>query len=303
MNSHTIFAMLCDALAVLYPKEEDTYNVVTDAGLDGKHISFSPRADTNWHNILAEAVRAHKVDPLLKVALTAYGSNPTLKHAVSEYRRFIKLGGMIDVSMPIFGEETHIYTNTPRTSSKDLSQAEKAPNFFSGQWVIALLGGTISSAIGGLLTTLIAVLLESNHNVQASMSIAMTIATYWQNNILIVISLFICGGIFAVWLNRSAPWYRKHYLKHLIYDHRDFDIKGLTTQGAYTLKLLEVFVELTIKPQSIHSASTDIIPPVPEDLQGQQPVWRFLKHKNLQNNQIAGLIKCLIICIIMCTTI
>ena len=44
------------------------------------------------------------------------------------------------------------------------------------------------------------------------------------------------------WVGRAADWIeqtlqeafshcRKRYLQHLIYRHRDFDVKGLTTQG------------------------------------------------------------------------
>lgn len=58
MDSHTIFAQLRDVLAELYPREEDARLVAHDAGLDEKLITFSPRAQTNWHNILADIQQA-----------------------------------------------------------------------------------------------------------------------------------------------------------------------------------------------------------------------------------------------------
>lgn len=59
MDSQTVLAALRDALAQLYPREPDTYVIVADAGLDERQITFSSRAQTNWHNILAEALRQH----------------------------------------------------------------------------------------------------------------------------------------------------------------------------------------------------------------------------------------------------
>jgi hypothetical protein len=54
MESHPIFAALREALAELYPKEQDAVVVVMDDGLDARQIAFSRRAQTNWHNILTE---------------------------------------------------------------------------------------------------------------------------------------------------------------------------------------------------------------------------------------------------------
>ena len=62
------------------------------------------------------------------------------------------------------------------------------------------------------------------------------------------------------WVPRAADWIdglpgrwrskpEKAYRQHLIYRHRDFDVKGLSTQGIYTLELEQVFVELSIAPQ------------------------------------------------------
>ena len=77
-NDHLIFAALREVLADLYPEENAARVVVADAGLDAKQITFSARAQTNWHNILAEAIRQARLDHLLKLALADYAANPAL---------------------------------------------------------------------------------------------------------------------------------------------------------------------------------------------------------------------------------
>jgi hypothetical protein len=64
-NDQIIFAALRDVLAELYAEESTARVVVGDAGLDAKQIAFSSRAQTNWHNILAVAIRQARLDPLL----------------------------------------------------------------------------------------------------------------------------------------------------------------------------------------------------------------------------------------------
>ena len=59
-------------------------------------------------------------------------------------------------------------------------------------------------------------------------------------------------------IDRFAPRYRARYLEYLVNRHRNFDVKGLTTQGIYTLELQRVFVELSIAPQTLDKASVEI---------------------------------------------
>src|ERR1700730_13057059 len=55
------------------------------------------------------------------------------------------------------------------------------------------------------------------------------------------------------WVDRMAEWfdhwtlsvlsrYRKQYCQYLGFQHRDFDVKGLSLQGPYTLELNQVFI-------------------------------------------------------------
>ena len=85
--------------------------------------------------------------------------------------------------------------------------------------------------------------------------------------------------------------YRKRYLQHLIYRHRNFDVKGLSTQGTYTLKLEQVFVDLSMVPTTAHQASADPVPALTEPLRtGRHSIWDYLKggDRATQNLAIIG---------------
>jgi len=100
-NGPSIFAVLRDVLADLYPEENDARVVVADAGLDAKQIPFSARAQTNWHNILAAAIRQARLDPLLKLALANYVANPALLDAYGQYQFLIDQGGSLEAPAPL----------------------------------------------------------------------------------------------------------------------------------------------------------------------------------------------------------
>jgi predicted ATPase len=115
--------------------------------------------------------------------------------------------------------------------------------------------------------------------------------------------LVLLGGTFAKvweklesrWVDRFTDWvdyhlqaifsrYRRHYLKWIFYRHRDFDVKGLTTQSTYNLELEQVFVDLTIEPRPPHATSTDPIRPLPKELTGRRQIWDYLTSKDFKNN-------------------
>src|SRR5437879_4238544 len=90
------------------------------------------------------------------------------------------------------------------------------------------------------------------------------------------------------WLDVAAQWvdyrvqelvsgYRRKYVEHVSYECRDFDVKGLSTQGTYTLELQRVFVELSVDPRPLHQTSQDPIAKLPERLrQGRHDIWEYL---------------------------
>src|SRR5436309_4143418 len=71
--------------------------------------------------------------------------------------------------------------------------------------------------------------------------------------------------------------YRRKYLEHVFYECRNFDVKGLSTQGTYALELQRVFVELSVDAQPLHEVSRNPIPSLPPRLQqGRHDIWEFL---------------------------
>ena len=119
----------------------------------------------------------------------------------------------------------------------------------------------------------------------------------------VVIILGFVGKVWqkleSKWVDRVAEWidahllslfsgYKKRYLQHLIYQHRSFDVKGLSTQGIYTLELEQVFVELSLESKPAHQISADPFQNVPEDLrEGQHPIWDYLKAEKMANQHLA----------------
>ncbi len=76
---------------------------------------------------------------------------------------------------------------------------------------------------------------------------------------------------------RKWQAYRKKYLQHLFFEHRHFDIKGLSARGQYNLALQQVFVELSMVSEMPGREARNPIAPVPTGLQtGQHPIWEFL---------------------------
>jgi energy-coupling factor transporter ATP-binding protein EcfA2 len=70
--------------------------------------------------------------------------------------------------------------------------------------------------------------------------------------------------------------FKKQYFTLIQYQHRDFDIKGLSTQTIHTLDLEQVFVELKLQPQVAHNTSSDPLSRRPNKLRSDSyPIWRF----------------------------
>ncbi|MCB0185212.1 MAG: tetratricopeptide repeat protein, partial [Caldilineaceae bacterium] len=107
-NGHTIFATLRDLLASLYPAADDARVAVHDAELDTSQIAFSNRAQTNWHNILAEAIRQERLDTLLQVVCADYSNNSALQTACEQYREFLEQGGHLEPPQQMFDNAIHI---------------------------------------------------------------------------------------------------------------------------------------------------------------------------------------------------
>lgn len=107
----------------------------------------------------------------------------------------------------------------------------------------------------------------------------------------------VWSGLGGRWVDRLTNWidrwlmakisrFRRRYIRWLFYQHRDFDVKGLSTQGIYNLELEQVFVDLSIEPKAAHATSSDPIRPVPENLTGRRQIWDYLRNKDFEDNLV-----------------
>ena len=90
---------------------------------------------------------------------------------------------------------------------------------------------------------------------------------------------------------RPDPWqiYRKKYRETLQYQHRTFDVKGLTTQGVFTLELERVFVDLGLGQMGLRP-STDPIPRATAARQRERrSIWEYLTAAATQNHNLVVL--------------
>jgi len=90
-----------------------------------------------------------------------------------------------------------------------------------------------------------------------------SIATFiaYETAVLIVgFSAKVWHHVEDLWVNSTAKWvdttmqelrWRSRYLDYVVYRHRTFDVKGLTTQGVYTLEIEQVFVDLRLSPRRL----------------------------------------------------
>ena len=69
---------------------------------------------------------------------------------------------------------------------------------------------------------------------------------------------------------------RAAYLEDLIYQHRHFDVKGISAPGESTLDLARVFVDVGLGPTP-GSASANPIPSLQKSAREERhSIWRFL---------------------------
>lgn len=107
-----------------------------------------------------------------------------------------------------------------------------------------------------------------------------------QQSIKIPNSAETVRGRVLYWLSPSHR-YRSQYSDYLTYQHRNFDVKGLTTQGVYTLELEQVFVDLGLGRQTPHQAMSTPIRPMPKALRGgRHAIWEYLASEQLQDQNL-----------------
>jgi energy-coupling factor transporter ATP-binding protein EcfA2 len=92
-----------------------------------------------------------------------------------------------------------------------------------------------------------------------------------------------------LWVEDKARWvdwlvrrkwirYQSYYARFLTFQHRDCDIKELSTQSIYTLELDQIFVDLRIDPRALHEVTVNSLAarPLAGPLVSQQTLWSYL---------------------------
>jgi NACHT domain len=96
----------------------------------------------------------------------------------------------------------------------------------------------------------------------------------------------IAAAIDSAVQNALSRYYH-HYRAYFCYEHRDLDLRGMSTQGEYTLDLEDVLVELRIDPKPAYKASPDPLR-LPEKLRTEsQTIWDYLRAKPLRGQHLA----------------
>src|SRR6266567_5789944 len=166
-----------------------------------------------------------------------------------------------------------------------------SPSFLSRLWPTLIL---ILAAIGIPAATIALF----THFVIEHLWLAFIIALVYE------IVIFMLGFVAKVWrrledsyVEHTAEWfdhwlqgiisrYRKQYYAYLGYQHRDFDMKGLSTLGIFTLEIDQVFVELRIDTTTAQRASVNPIE-VPKELrEGSHTIWNYLASVSLRNQHM-----------------
>gem|GEM_PF-1561494 len=80
--------------------------------------------------------------------------------------------------------------------------------------------------------------------------------------------------------------FSKKFHQQVIYSHRIFNVRGLRTQGTFTLELNHVFVALQITHTNIQKANVN--PILVKELEGKQEIWNFLQRDDLPVLAIIG---------------
>lgn len=136
------------------------------------------------------------------------------------------------------------------------------------------------------------------HTITQNPWLAVGLGLLYEVGILIVgITSKVWQQLESDWVKQIAEWvnvrmqgvvsgYQRRYCEYLQYEHRDFDVKGLTTQGIYTLDLEQVFVELSIAPRAAHQTTSNPIQ-IPEALRhGGHSIWDYLASASLMNQHL-----------------
>ena len=91
-----------------------------------------------------------------------------------------------------------------------------------------------------------------------------------------------------LWVSHVTANFQSHYHEPMWYQHRNFDVKGFSTQGPHTLELERVFVQLQVASTVPSKAEYNPIPVADELEKGQHDIWEFLQSDQSRSLVIIG---------------
>jgi energy-coupling factor transporter ATP-binding protein EcfA2 len=116
--------------------------------------------------------------------------------------------------------------------------------------------------------------------------------------------LFVVYLLTKIWQQKEEQWikqladildqhvhtvlsrYHHHYCRNFHYAHQDLDVKGMSTQGTFTLELEHIFVDLRLDSKPSHQASANLVP-LPMELQTEShSIWEFLQASALHPHHL-----------------
>lgn len=137
---------------------------------------------------------------------------------------------------------------------------------------------------------------------ELTQNLVLSIAIFTLYELVILIGSFLAKvwqQVESKWVERFGNWidqilqslfsgYRSRYLEYMKYQHRAFDVKGLTTQGPYNLELEKVYVQLSVDPTPIHEIKSDPVQVLPKGLRtGSHLIWEYIGKKITKGNHYA----------------
>ncbi|MGK3962780.1 NACHT domain-containing NTPase [Sorangium sp. So ce1667] len=178
--------------------------------------------------------------------------------------------------------------------------ASPAPGWIGLRLVLALfpfVGGGVAAALDKQLVT---EALENSSTVIPLLLVyeaVVLMAGIWRKvwarlepavvDMLVGCVLGVAGALRTRLLNLLSR-YRRHYLRQLLLEHRNCNVRGLRIQGAYALRLADVFVELRIAPNNAQRATLHLLGGT--ERSDHRSIWRFIQQTAKEEGQALAIL-------------
>ncbi|MGC4785041.1 NACHT domain-containing protein [Micromonospora zamorensis] len=90
------------------------------------------------------------------------------------------------------------------------------------------------------------------------------------------------------WFQRRVSTFTTRYLRYIVASTRYLDVKGLSTQGEYTLEMKDVLVRLALVPTPVHKLSPHPLGrATPSSRSKEGTIWQWLRHAQKERSVLA----------------